>query len=184
MNSISDGVLYVQFLANFGTQVGGGTPHLRFYDDSGYLGAIGAFNGDQWEYYHNETNSYASSGITKSSLRFIIIRFDYDNKTIKYWVDPDLSVFDYSNPTNPTSDLNNVTPPSFNRIELYFRYNGTPGIDEIHSFYNTRTEFSSDEVYENITIGTGETLTLQSNGSLNVTGTLTNNGSIVMNSRF
>jgi hypothetical protein len=34
-------VLYLQFSANFGTQLGGGPPHLRLYDDFGLRLVIG-----------------------------------------------------------------------------------------------------------------------------------------------
>ncbi|MEZ7506460.1 hypothetical protein [Flavobacterium sp. Arc2] len=50
--SQATGMLYLQFLANFGTQLSGGTPHLRLYDDSGLKLIIGGNTANKV----NETN--------------------------------------------------------------------------------------------------------------------------------
>lgn len=135
VTAVTEGVLYLQFLANFGTQGGGGTPHLRLNLNGSTVVIIGSLEGNNlWELKDVSSNSSSSSTYSKSVLRFVIVRFDYDNGTMKMWVDPDLSTFDYSNPLNPQASIANITTPSFDEIGIMFRSNGTPGIDEIHAF--------------------------------------------------
>jgi hypothetical protein len=132
--SQATGVLYLQFLANFGTQLGGGTPHLRLYDDSGLKLVIGGNTTANWQLVDINSNITVSTSRSLSILRLVVVRFDYDNAVMKMWIDPNLATFDYSNPPTPSAQIPNITPPSFNRLELYFRSNGAPGIDEIHAF--------------------------------------------------
>lgn len=132
--SQASGVLYLQFLASFGTQLGGGTPHLRLYDDSGLKLVIGGNTAANWQLVDINSNTTVSTSRSLSILRLVVVRFDYDNAAMKMWIDPNLATFDYSNPPTPSAQIPNITPPSFNRLELYFRSNGTPGIDEIHAF--------------------------------------------------
>jgi hypothetical protein len=132
--SQATGVLYLQFLANFGTQLGGGTPHLRLYDDSGLKLVIGGNTAANWQLVDINSNITVSTSRSLSILRLVVVRFDYDNAVMKMWIDPNLATFDYSNPPTPSAQIPNITPPSFNRLELYFRSNGAPGIDEIHAF--------------------------------------------------
>ena len=47
---------------------------------------------------------------------------------------------------------------------------------------NANTSISSDLSFTNFTVDSGVTLTIEKSGSLNISGTLTNNGAIVMNS--
>ncbi|MGB2117219.1 MAG: hypothetical protein ACPHXS_06555, partial [Flavobacteriaceae bacterium] len=48
--------------------------------------------------------------------------------------------------------------------------------------YSTNTTITDDLSYDNVTVDSGVTLTIEKSGSLNISGTLTNNGAIVMNS--
>lgn len=132
--SLSTGVLYLQFLANFGTQLGGGTPHLRLYDDSDLKVVIGANSASNWQLLAIDSNITASTVSSVSVLSLVVVRFDYDSGNIKIWIDPNLATFDYANTPSPSAEINSVTTPSFNRLELYFRFNGNPGIDEILAF--------------------------------------------------
>jgi len=142
--SQTTGVLYLQFLANFGTQLGGGTPHLRLYDTSGLKLVIGGNTAANWQLVDINSNTTVSSTSSLNALRLVIVRLDYDNGGIKMWIDPNLANFNYSNPPTPSAEIPTITPPSFNSLQLYFRSNGTPGIDEIHAFRSlTPTTFGA-----------------------------------------
>ena len=61
-------------------------------------------------------------------------------------------------------------------------FNGGLQIVSVPVTINSDTTLVSDKTYEDLTIESGTILTIDSNASLNISGTLTNNGSIVMNS--
>ena len=133
--SQTTGVLYLQFLANFGTQLGGGTPHLRLYDASGLKLVIGGNTAANWQLVDVSSNTSVTSNSSLNALRLIIIRLDYDNGGVKMWIDPSLNAFNYSSPPQPTAEIpSNISAPSFNNLQIYLRSNGSPGIDEIHAF--------------------------------------------------
>ena len=48
--------------------------------------------------------------------------------------------------------------------------------------YSSDATITADLSYDNLTINNGVTLTIEKSGSLNISGTLTNNGALVMNS--
>ena len=51
-----------------------------------------------------------------SAAQFVIIQIDFDSNKTSIWVDPELSSFDYVNPSSPNAFLNYTF--SFNRITL------------------------------------------------------------------
>jgi hypothetical protein len=172
----SSGIVYVQFLANFGNDGSGGTPHLRFRntETNNWSLLAGGFDASGYKWGMWDTANTYMTSTSSNTLRFVIIRFDFENTNTKMWVDPDLSTFDYSNPTNPdtTSPLAN----SFNRLDIYLRTYNDPGIDEIHVFkessetftnssgdgqWDTASNWSSGSVpssSENVTISSGQTI--------------------------
>jgi len=122
---VSEGVVYFQVLTHYANQSGGGTPNLRFYDDSAgsivQTGALGA-NGAMEIALLDGVNlqPLASSTATLDVLRLSIVRFDYDATESRLWVDPDLSTFDYAAP--PAADAVAAGfAPTFTMIDPFTR---------------------------------------------------------------
>lgn len=146
LTATTDGVLYLQFLANLGSQVGGGTPHVRLGFNGSttvILGKIGD-DGHNWGLYDATSGASATTGISGNNiLRMVIVRFDYSNNTMRMYIDPNLSTFDYSNPSGHDAEISGISIPYFDEIGPMFRYNSTPGIDEIHVFKESSETFTN-----------------------------------------
>jgi len=165
--SQTTGVLYLQFLANFGSESGGGsgTPHLRLYDGTDLKLLIGRnTSSSYWELYDHNTQTTVTTDKTLNALRLIIIRLDYDNGGIKMWIDPTLNAFNYSSPPEPTTEIPNISAPSFNNLQIYLRSNSSPGIDEIHAFKSLPSYLNKNGKETSIT-----SEALNSNGSVGST---------------
>ncbi len=162
--SQSSGVLYVQFLANFGTQAGGGTPHFRLYNGSNLKVALGSMTTSSWQMLDVDSNTTVSTSSSLSGLKLVVIRFDYDNNNMKLWINPNLATFDYSNAPTPSTEINNITVSSFNRLELYFRSNGSPGVDEIHAFKSLPPTTAPTTISGTATICAGDSTSLTASG--------------------
>ena len=202
LTATTDGVLYLQFLANLGSQVGGGTPHVRL-DFNGsttvILGKIGD-DGHNWGLYDATSGTSATTGISGNNvLRMVIVRFDYSNNTMRMYIDPNLSTFDYSNPSGHNAEISGISIPYFDEIGPMFRYNSTPGIDEIHVFkessetftngsgdgqWGTASNWASGSVpttSTNVTISSGQTLLIEnSTAAAARTVTVDNGGSLTI----
>ena len=191
----TQGVLYLQFLADLGSQAGGGTPHVRL-DFNGsttvVLGKEG--DGDNWVLYDSNTGTSASTNISgNSTVRLVIVRFDYTNNTMRMYIDPNLSTFDYSNPSGHNAEISGISIPYFDEIGPMFRVNGTPGIDEIHVFkessetftnssgdgqWDTPSNWASGSVPSsstNITISSGQSIEAGNNNSGTASATANEN---------
>tara|TARA_B100001059_G_scaffold138870_1_gene139002 strand:+ start:1356 stop:2369 length:1014 start_codon:yes stop_codon:yes gene_type:complete len=144
--SVSEGVLYLQFLSNLGSQKGGGTPHIRLALSGSTVVVLGKASGSthNWELKDSGSNTTVDTGISATSLRMVIVRFDYDNGNIKMYIDPDLSTFNYSAPSGEDAEISGITVPSFDEIGPMFRSSGTPGIDEIHLFKSYSATFNNN----------------------------------------
>ena len=145
--SVNEGVLYLQFLANLGSQVGGGTPHIRLALSGSLVVILGKASGSSHNWQLNDysvSNTTVDTGISASTTRMVIVRFDYDNGNIKMYIDPDLSSFDYSNPSGADAEISGISVPSFDEIGPMFRSSGTPGIDEIHLFKSYSATFNNN----------------------------------------
>jgi hypothetical protein len=132
---MSNGVVYIQFLSQFGSSSGGGTPNIRLYDSgslTGGLGGNGGTYGTVMSILNNSLNPAAdgssSSSASLSALNLVIARIDYSSDTTMMWVDPDLSTFNYQSPTTPNAMYTNLAPV-FNTIGIYSRSPGN--VDEI-----------------------------------------------------
>ncbi len=129
----TSGQVYIQFLAQFGSSSGGGTPNLRFTDSftnlAFGLGGNGGTYGSHFSILDSALNpaTNGSSTALSSSLanaNLVIARVNYSNDTISMWVNPNLASFNYSAPPTPdASDI--INNPDFNNIANYTRSPGT-----------------------------------------------------------
>lgn len=124
------GVVYIQFLCQFGTQSGGGTPNLRFTDSLTNLvfgiGANGGTYGQNISLLVPNLSPAANGSQTATnsslpSLNLVVAQVDYDDDTISMWVDPDLTNFDYAAP--PAADATAIlgSAPDFNNVAIDVR---------------------------------------------------------------
>lgn len=132
---VDSGVVYLQFLGQFGSSSGGGTPNLRLYDSGSLTGGLGGNGGTYGSYVSLlDTNlqpladgSSASSALL-SAQNLMVARIDYDNPTMSLWVNPDLSTFDYASPGTPDAEYAGLAPV-FDQIAIYTRNPGS--LDEL-----------------------------------------------------
>ncbi len=132
----SNGVVYVQFLGQFGSSSGGGTPNLRLLDSGALTGGFGGNGGTYGAFVsilNNSLNAAAdgssSSTASLSSINLVVARIDYQSNKTSMWVNPDLSTFNYQNPgTTPDATYPGLAP-TFNGIDLVSR--SPANVDEI-----------------------------------------------------
>jgi hypothetical protein len=130
----NSGSVYLQFLCQFGPSSGLGTPTIRLLDDGNLTGGFGA-NGGTFggvmsildPTLQPASDGSSSSSASLSGLNLVVALFDYQDNTTEMWVNPDLSTFDYLNPSSPdaTADF----APTFDNIAVYTREPGS--VDEI-----------------------------------------------------
>lgn len=129
------GVVYLQFLSQFGSSSGGGTPNVRLLNSGTLTGGFGGNGGTYGTKMSilNASLSAAADGSSSSSanlsaLNLVVARIDYANQNTKMWVNPNLSTFDYENPPTANATYAGLAP-AFNGIALYTRNPGK--FDEI-----------------------------------------------------
>ena len=91
--------------------------------------------------------------------------------------------YDYTFGTD--SGSNHTATNSLSDIKGFKVFSNSQGSGKNFGFNNvsvTSSSISGDISFTDLTIGSGETITINSSGSLNISNTLTNNGTIVMNS--
>jgi hypothetical protein len=130
----NSGSVYLQFLCQFGSSSGLGTPTIRLLDDGNVTGGFGG-NGGSFggvmsildTSLQPASDGSSSSSASLSGLNLVVALFDYQNNTTEMWVNPDLSTFDYLNPSSPdaTADF----APTFDSLAMYTRSPGS--VDEI-----------------------------------------------------
>lgn len=130
------GVLFVQFLAQFGTQSGGGTPNIRFSSSgvpTGAVGNNGACGSAVYAILNNGLQPIAGScsAVTLATLSAVVLRIDYTANNTRMWVLPGLTGFDYLNPPTPSAVYDGLAP-AFDRIAFYTR--NPANIDELRIF--------------------------------------------------
>lgn len=130
------GILYLQFLCQFGSSSGGGTPNIRLYNSGALTGGFGGNGGTYGNFVSILNASLApsadgssSSSASLSAKNFVVARIDYQSNTTMMWVNPDLSTFDYQNPTNTPAATYAGLAPAFNKIAIYSR--SPANVDEI-----------------------------------------------------
>ena len=137
MRSLSlqnSGLIYLQFLCQFGSSSGAGTPNIRLFDDGSLTGGFGGNGGTYGGVMsildtslQPASDGSSSSSASLSGLNLVVALIDYQDNTTEMWVNPDLSTFDYLNPSSPdaTADF----APVFDAIAIYTRDPGS--VDEI-----------------------------------------------------
>jgi hypothetical protein len=132
----NSGVVFVQLLAQFGTQSGGGTPNLRFTSSGALTGAIGnnaACGSPVYAILNTSLQAISAScsAVALSTLSAVVLRIDYTANNTRMWVLPSLVGFDYLNPPTPSAEYAGLAP-AFNRIAFYTR--NPASIDELRIF--------------------------------------------------
>lgn len=119
------GLLYIQFLCQFGSSSGGGTPNIRLYNSGTLTGGFGANGGTYGSVISilNTSLQPASGGTSSSTANLsgenlVVGLIDYQNNTTEMWVNPDLSTFDYAAPPSPNATYAALAP-QFNDIAIY-----------------------------------------------------------------
>jgi hypothetical protein len=131
VTSPNSGIVYFQFISDFRSTSGGGTDNIRFYKGGALQGGVG---GNGSPHTINILDSGLSNGISSGSAigdrSLVIMRINYDLNTTELWVNPNLSNFDYANPS--PADAQASYDIEFDLIELVFRSGAS--IDEISVF--------------------------------------------------
>ena len=127
---VDSGVVYFQFLSQFGSGSGGGTPNIRLYDSGTVTGGFGGNGVDVMSILNAslQTDAAASTSASLADLNLTIVQINYQTDTTEMWVNPDLSTFNYLNPTAPDATYADFAPV-FNAIGIYSRSPGN--VDEI-----------------------------------------------------
>lgn len=135
---VNSGVVYMQFLAQFGAQSGGGTPNFRLFNGATLTGAIGGNGGCPGTVYSILDNGLAPqaggascSAAPLGTLSLVLVRIDYDNPGTRMWINPNLATFDHLNPPASQAQFTGLAP-AFDRIAIYSRSPGN--IDELSVF--------------------------------------------------
>ena len=123
----NSGIVYIQFLCQFGSSSGGGTPNIRLLNGGTLTGGFGANGGTfggsisilDANLQPNGDGS-SSSSASLSDLNLVIGRIDYVNNVTMMWVNPNLATFDYLNPTGANAVYDGLAP-SFDSIAIYSR---------------------------------------------------------------
>lgn len=123
---MNSGVVYFQFLSQLSNS-GGGTPNIRLSNSGAQTGAFGG-NGGTYSNFMSildaslsaASDGSSSTSASLSSLNLTIVRIDYTNNLTSMWANPNLTTFDYDNPTSPNAVYANLAPV-FNTISIYSR---------------------------------------------------------------
>jgi len=132
---MNSGVVFIQFLGQFGSSSGGGTPNIRLLNSGSLTGGLGGNGGPFGSKMsildatlNPAANGSSSSSANLSALNLVIARIDYQNDSTSLWVNPNLSTFDYENPTTADATYAGLAP-TFNTIAIDSRSPGS--VDEI-----------------------------------------------------
>ena len=174
--SQDSGVVYLQFISNFESTGGGGTPRVQLSksdSSTAWIGNNGVSGNPNNTILLIPGNGSASGVINTGALlnqtHLVILRIDYDNTSSQMWIDPVLSSFDYSNPPSTTLSTSNFAP-EFDEITLVFRDGSS--IDEI-ALFSSVYGLNKNGAYI-----TDSTQFLSSTGAINSGQSLSANGNL------
>lgn len=128
LEPIESGVVYLEFIALFSAQTGGGTPNIRLKRGGPVTAGIGGNGLNTYAILDENLNAIAggvSTALLSEQAR-IIVRFDYGCRTTTMWTNPD-ATFDFISP--PASSIS-VTgfAPTFDELEFIGRAIEVDGI--------------------------------------------------------
>ncbi len=160
----NQGIVYFQFLSVFEANGGGGTPQIRFFSEGTLTGGVGASSGSFMSILDATLSNTATSTASLSAQNLVVVRVDYTLNKTEMWINPNLSTFDYLNPTNPSAAKSGFSP-SFDKMEILIR---SGSIDEISVFSKLNaltkngqiTSDATKNVNSNGGIGTGRGLNI------------------------
>lgn len=151
----NQGVVYFQFISVFEANGGFGTPAIRLLNAGTLTGGIGSNSGSLMSILDATLSNTASSTASLSAQNLVVVRVDYTLNKTEMWINPNLSTFNYSNPTNPSAAKTGFSP-SFDRMDIIIR---SGSIDEISVFAAISPPTS---ISGNNTICAGDNTTLSS----------------------
>lgn len=131
------GVVFIQFLSQFGTQSGGGTPSVRLVSSGVLTGGVGNNGGCSGSKVYAILDATLSpvaascSSVLLSALSVVVLRIDYTSNITRMWVLSDLTGFDYLHPPAPSAEYAGLAP-AFDRIAIYSR--SPASLDELRVF--------------------------------------------------
>jgi hypothetical protein len=130
------GVVFLQFLSQFGTQSGGGTPSIRLSSGGVLTGGVGNNGGCGSSVYAVLGSNLAPiaascSAVALSTLSAVVVRIDYTANVTRMWVQQSVVGFDYLNPPAPSAEYAGLAP-QFDRIAIYSR--SPARMDELRVF--------------------------------------------------
>ncbi len=128
---VNSGVIYVEFLGQFGSSSGGGTPNIRLTLSGSLTGGIGGNGGTHGGVVsilgsdlNPASNGSSSTSASLSSRNLIVTRIDFDANTTSIWTNPNLAAFNYANPGTPDAIYTGLAP-AFDTVQLITRSPGT-----------------------------------------------------------
>lgn len=153
----SEGVVYMQFISVFEASGGYGTPAIRLFSEGTLTGGVGSSTGSFMSILDATLSNTATSTASLSAQNLVVIRIDYNLNKTEMWTNPDLSTFDYSNPSSPSATALGFST-SFDRMDIFMR---SGSIDEISVFsaISAPTNISGSNE-----ICAGDTTTLSASG--------------------
>jgi hypothetical protein len=157
----NSGVVYFQFISVLESSGGFGTPNIRLYNSTTLTGGFGASTGTKMSILNAGLANLSSSSENLNAQNLVVVRIDYNLNKTEMWINPNLTTFDYSNPTGPSATAN--IAPEFDSFQLFMR---SGSIDEVSIFksitglnrYGKITSTNADFVNKNGAIGSVSSL--------------------------
>ncbi len=147
LSLLDSGVVYIQFLSQFGGGSGAGTPNIRLFDSGALTGGFGGNGGTYGNVMsildttlNPASDGSSSSAASLSALNLVVARIDYQSDTTTMWVNPNLSTFDYQSPTAPDATYAGLAP-AFDTIGIYSR--SPANVDELQVMWEPIPEPAS-----------------------------------------
>lgn len=165
----NQGVVYFQFISVFEATASGGTPTIRFFDGATQTGGIGSSSGSNMSILAASLANLSSSSGSLSAQNLVVVRIDYNLNKTEMWINPDLSTFNYLNPTSPSATATGFAP-AMDRFDIFIR---SGSIDEITIFKQIPTLDKYGKIDTHIP------QSVNKNGNVGYGNGLTSNGKII-----
>lgn len=165
----NQGVVYFQFISIFEASPGGGTPTIRLFNGATPTGGIGSTSGSNMSILAASLANLSSSSGSLSAQNLVVVRIDYNLNKTEMWINPDLSTFNYLNPTSPSASAIGFAP-AMDRFDIFIR---SGSIDEIAIFKQIPTVDKYGKIEANIP------QSINKNGIVGYGNGLTQNGKVI-----